>query len=907
MKYLVSILFLLSSFVAVAQVSNPIIEQQARSVIEAKGLDEQAVRERLLKEGIDLDRIQPDQLPALQPRIEAILNQMEAEKDQKTPQNTTEPASTQVSEQHNVPSKSEQEAEKMAKANSAEAPMTDIYGHHLFRQKDVAVYRTTNEVKPPDSYVLSSGDELTVSVFGASQFDSKYTINKEGYISPSQMPKIFLKGVRLGQARELLRSRFSNFYRFAPEQFVVSLTTARTITVNIFGESNNVGSFTLSAVNTAFNALVAAGGPTELGTVREINVIRSGKTNTLDLYSFINNPTLQFEFFLEDNDIIHIPVAQRVVGIEGAVRRPYRYEVLAGENLLQLIEFAGGLSANAYRETVQVRRVVDNQQVLIDVNLRELIVNKRDFPLLDGDEVVVKTISGLVKNTAVIEGAIDFPGEYSLSDSPRLSDLLKKSVLKTEARTDVAFLSRRNADSTYQLIQINLAQALAQPGGAADVVLKPNDGLRILSQVRFADRYTFSVKGAVRDSLDNEAYDPSASITLERAIILAGGLTADANGLGYIVRSNPNNIKQKTYLSVDIRKAMEQPGSNSNVILNPGDVVISFSSLTYTDESEVNVVGAVRQPGRFKYSPTLQLKDVLQLAGGMRLEAARNRVDIYRVVIRDNVPTRTLAYTLEVDANNQVLSIRENGQVIAADVNFFLAPFDEVVVRSVPDFELQEYVELNGQVLYPGRYALISDNERLVSVIERAGGLTPEADQAAVTLFRNFENTGFVVTNLDKAMRFQQSAENHLLRDGDVINIPVYKSLVTIKTTNTYANDLYKSDLLKTGQINVVFNEGRRANWYIKNYTGGYTKKAQRKKVSVLQPNGDINRTINLGLFCVYPKVTKGSIISVPTKPEKEKKAKGEEKKVDWDKKLSQILAFASIVTSAVLAYTALN
>jgi protein involved in polysaccharide export with SLBB domain len=907
MRHLFIILFLLFEVMLIAQVTNPVVEQQAKSIIASKGLDEQAVRERLLAEDIDIDRIQPSDLPTLQPRIEAILNEMEAEKNGKTTKPNEAPATTPVSEQPVAPSKAEQAAEQVAKANSAQLPPTDIYGHHLFRQKDVAVFRTTNEVKPPDSYVLSTGDELTISVFGASQFDSKYTINKEGYISPTGMPKIFLKGVRLGQARELLRSRFANFYRFAPEQFAVSLTAARTITVNIFGETNNVGSFTLSAVNTAFNALVASGGPTDLGTVREIKVIRNGKTSNLDLYSFINNPALQFEFFLEDNDIIHIPVAQRVVAIEGSVRRPYRYEVLANENLVQLIEFAGGLSNNAYREIVQVSRFINNEQVLIDVNLRELVANKRDFPLLDGDKVVVKAIPGLVKNTATIEGAIDFPGEYSLTENPRLSSLLSKSVLKNEARTDIAFLSRRNSDSTYQLVQINIAQALAQPGSAADLTLKPYDALRILSQVKFADRYTFSVKGAVRDTITDEAYDPTASITLERAILLAGGLSADANGLGYIIRTNPNNTKEKSYLPVDIRKALDQPASTNNVVLEPGDAILAFSALTYTDESEVNVVGAVRNPGRFKYSPTLNINDVLQLAGGMRLEAARNRVDVYRVAIQDNVATRTLAYTLEVDAQNQVLSIRENGQVVATDAKFALAPYDEIVVRTAPDFELQEFVELNGQVRYPGRYALVSDNERLVSIIERAGGLSPEADQDAVTIFRNYENTGFVITNLRKAMLFQSSEENHLMRDGDVVNIPVYKSLVTIKTANTDANDLYKADLLRTGQINIAFNEGKRANWYIKNYAGGYGTKAKRTKVSVLQPNGDINRTVNLGLFCISPKVTKGSIISIPAKPEKEKKAKGEEKKVDWDKKLSQVLAFASIVTSAILAYTALN
>ncbi|HRI59232.1 MAG TPA: SLBB domain-containing protein, partial [Saprospiraceae bacterium] len=502
-QLLAALVLCLWTTVANAQTTAPEQMQQARQEIQRRGLDEAELRTRLLQRGIDMDKVTPEQLPQLKDTILQVINEMEAEKAAKkqtqpapptTP--TTQPApptvpATQPSNQI-ARDKAEAIQQKIKQGVSIEEAISEeltndtaslppalVWGQHLFRDKSLAVFRTTNEVKPPDSYVLSSGDVITISVFGASQFDSQFEVNKEGYIQPTAMPKIFLKGIRLGQAKELLRSRFSQFYRFAPEQFAVSLTTARSITVNIFGETVNYGSFSLSAINTAFNALAAAGGPTDLGSVRNIRVMRGKETKRLDIYAFMSNPAVQYDFFLEDNDIIHVPVAERVVGITGAVRRPFRYELTGSENLVHLLDFAGGLNANAYRELIQVQRFVDDKRVLIDVNLKEILANKQDFDLMNGDEVIVRTIAAPIANTASVEGAVEFPGNYALNETKRISDLLKRGVLRRDARTDAAFLLRTNPDNSTRLVQINLNEVLSAPGTPQDLLLQPKDILTI--------------------------------------------------------------------------------------------------------------------------------------------------------------------------------------------------------------------------------------------------------------------------------------------------------------------------------------------------------------------------------------------------------------------------------------------
>lgn len=905
-QMLALLVFGLWGFALNAQTSDPALMQQARQEIQRRGLDETEVRARLLQRGIDMDNITAEQLPQLQSTIEQVIKELEAEKAQQRPPVPAQPAedaATKIARE-----RAEQIQQKVKQGASIEEaiaeeladsgdslPPAAVYGQHLFRDKSLAVFRTTNEVKPPDSYVLSSGDVVTISIFGASQFDSQFEINKEGYVQPSNMPKIFLKGIRLGQAKELLRSRFSNFYSFAPEQFAASLTTARSITVNIFGETVNYGSFSLSAINTAFNALMAAGGPSDLGTVRNIKVLRGRDTKRLDVYEFMNNPAAQYDFFLEDNDIIHVPVAERVVGIRGAVRRPFRYELAGNENLAKLLEFAGGLNANAHLEWAQVQRFTGDRQVLIDVNLKNILEKKEDFTLQNGDEVIIRAIPTPIENTASVEGAVELPGKYSLDETKRVSDLLRRAVLRPEARNDAAFLLRTNTDNTTRLIQLNISDILSSPGSAQDLMLQPKDLLTIYTKGRYTDVGTISIIGAVREAVRNYPYTHDSSLTLQRAILLAGGLRPDANGRGLITRNNPSNIKELEYIEVDLAAAFDNPDSPANLLLSPFDQLEALSRSTFADTLTIRVSGAVRKPGEFIYGKNMTLHEALLLAGGLKLEAARNRVDIYRVQIRENQPTRAVVARVQVDDD------------LVTPEDFAILPYDDIIVRTAPEFDLQRFVEVQGEVRFPGRYALLAENEKLVDIIGRAGGLSKEAFAEGTSLFRMEGQRGFVVTNLAHAMRDSRSSHNHILKKGDIIRIPKREDLVTIRTANTRAAEVITAPLIANGLINTAYTPRKRANWYIYKYTAGFGKTAKRTHVTVEQPNGQINHTRNFLLFKSYPKVTHGSIITVGSKPEKAKAETKEKKPIDWDKAFTQILATAGTMATVLLAIRALN
>ena len=311
-----------------------------------RGLTEAEARPRLAQNGIVLEQIPPAELPQVQPRIIAILDQLAAEK--KGMPTTVPTAGTPIIIMVPPAPAAVPDTLRRAAVDSSMMPQvpgqdsTRIYGHDIFTDQSLRVFQTTEGVRAPDSYVLGTGDQLRISIFGTSQVDLLLEINDEGFIQPTGVPKIFLRGLTLAQARPLLRARLAGFYSFNADQYAVTLQTARTVTVNVFGETTRRGSFAVSALNTALNALVAAGGPTPIGSVREIQLVRGQQRKTLDVYAFLNDPARLFDFDLQHNDVLFVPVAKTVVAVEGAVKRPMRYEVLPGEDLAQLLRFAGG-------------------------------------------------------------------------------------------------------------------------------------------------------------------------------------------------------------------------------------------------------------------------------------------------------------------------------------------------------------------------------------------------------------------------------------------------------------------------------------------------------------------------------------------------------------------------------------
>ncbi len=925
---LITLLLSTSIMVQAQKIKNPVVQQQMQNELDKRGLQQSEVEKRLAQKGIDINNVKPENAAQLEGQIKVVLDELEAEKKGKASSNNggvdngqknevdiSEPAPFEKKNRE-VKNNTKNKAEKRAVTEETADDITKaikegdavdvavseklddikkttiiapVYGMHVFRNKSISVYRNVDDVKAADNYVLGTGDQVAVSIWGVAEYEGVLTINKDGYVQPDRMPRIYLKGMTYGKAKDVLRANFSRYYPFKSESFWVSVNYKRTITVNIYGEVFTPGGFALPATNTAFNALVAAGGPSDVGSVRRIKLLREGaKPREIDVYEFMNDPSVRDKFYLEDNDIIHVPIADRVVTIQGAIRRPYKYELLQNENLIKLVDFAGGMADSAYYDIVQVKRYVNDKQVLLDVKYKDLKDSKGDFTLLAGDVVMINSVQKAYDNYAAISGAVDFPKLYELSKGMKISDLIKKGVLAKEARTDIAFFQRANPDGTFSYSKINIQEIINNPSSATNLDLLAKDRLVVYSLDKYADRYEIEISGAVRKA-QKYPYDPSQTLKVEDAILLSGGLKADAAEIAYIIRTKPEEPTTKEYIRINLKNVLTNKQSPDNLVMKPSDQLMVLSVSAFQDVFQIKVDGAVRNPGTFQYDKTLTLKDVLTLSGGLRLDAANNRVEVSRVVMKNSEPTRIVIATLTVDEDFE-----------AQGGNYKLEPFDQISVRSTPEFAFQKTITLNGEVRYPGTYTLTEKNETLKSIIERAGGLTSEAFLKGAQLYRAQDNVGFVVMDLEEALQKGNSRYNYIMKESDVVTIPKSKDFVTIQGA-TRAQEMYIGAVSTGGQISTPYHGGRSARFYIDKYSGGFSKDAKRSDVTVVHSNGKVTGTTNFGLFKIYPKPSKGAIIRVAYK-EVEVKENGEKKeKVDWEKLFANTIAQASGILTLIL------
>ncbi len=880
------LLFCLSicSLVGKAQTDPRLLQagEMVRTELQQRQLDEKEVRRRLEMRGLNVDALRPEQLPLLQTELERVVREMEAEKVQALQRKRQD---SLKNPRPVVDTLEKSKVDTLKKIEpQAENPLKAIYGHALLQAKDWRVFQVSKDASPPESYVLGPGDKLNVNIFGASQADLQFELNEEGFIQPQSMPKIFLKGMTLRQARDLLRQRFGAFYVFRTDQFSLNLTSTRNLTVSIFGEVKRNGSFTLPANNTAFNALVAAGGVSEIGSVRRIQLIRDGKITEFDLYKVLQSPALQFQFFLQNNDVIYVPVAEKVVGIRGAIQRPMRYELLAQEELKTLVQYAGGLSPFASKNNLQVQRFANERQSFIDVSMADLEKQNRDFALLPGDTVSVRAILRPADNFVEVAGEVDFPGKYELSPQLSLLQVLKKAQIRPEARREAIFLLRQRADQTVGLQKIDLAPI--EKGLVPDLALAYRDRILVYAESQFANRYILKVEGAVRKPL-SDTIDTRDTIRVMDLLTLAGGLKPNAAPFAYLKRSNPANLKETSFLRIDLAKASADPKSPANISLAPNDHLLVYAREEFSTEADLQVMGAVNKPGKFAYSTGLNIRDLIMLAGGPKLEAALNRVEVYRLEIKPNESTRVLATTLALDQNLEVLTPGQAG--------FTLAPFDQLVIRQVPDFEFQERIELQGKVRYPGVYALLKANERLSELITRSGGLSPEAFAEGATLYRSNGRIGYQIINLQEALTKPGTSLDPILQNGDIVSVPQRENLVSIRVEGTNARLVYPDSLLSNGLIHLAYQGSRSAKWYINNYAGGFAEEANRRSLRIQSSNAKIGRTAKILFFNKYPKVEEGALISLENEIPKPPKAPGERRKFNWQEFFAQLSAVVTL------------
>jgi polysaccharide export outer membrane protein len=885
MKRLFFSLLILLPLAAAGQSSSMI--SMAQDELQKRGLNETEVRTRLLEEGIDVDNIPPNEYAYYRSRVTNILDKMQAEKAAATSatptgvaDTTTAPTYEEAFTSNIFPQTTPGEAaaeEALEESNISRTDSNIIYGHNLFTDNAMGVFRTTDGAQAPDTYVLGEGDEVHISIFGSSQTEIHQRIGADGSIQPAGSTKIFLKGLTLDKAREAIRSRLASHYSFRQDQIAVTITTARTISVSIYGEVGVQGGFTISALNTAFNALAAAGGPTPIGSVRNIQLMRSGKTNKLDLYTYMTNPDPKVQYDLQNNDVMFIPVAQKIVQVNGAVNRPMKYELIEGETLVDLLRYAGGLKYNVYPDFVQIERYIDGEKKYLEYDLNNVLSGTQKIDMQNGDIVLIRTANIPMENFVAINGDVYYGGSYDLEKNGSLLTLIENAKPTFTAKTDYVFVERTRPDETVEVLTVPFPGVNGNP----DFTLQARDVVRVMQQSTYRDIDTIAVSGEVRVPFLRQ-FGLNDRMTISQAIEYAGGLKPNVFPVAYIFRKDLTNPDKMEYLRVSLE-------TDGDMLLQPGDRLNVYDNSTYTNIGEIRINGAVKNPFGTAFDPSLTLHDLIAMAGGFEIGAAYDRVEIFRVNISNTQEVIYDLITLAVDENYNI-----KGE------EFQLQPYDNIVVRMTPNFSIGRMVEVNGRVKYPGVYILEDNRTHLSEIIKLAGGLLDDADPYA-RLFRTYRNRGNIGLDLDEMTRRSKDIKSDpILMEGDVINVLRQENTVTIRETGTRMAQ-YVPEEFSSENKTVIYQGNRSAKWYIRHYAGGFQKIADKNSVTVTMPN---NRTESvtkiLGIRC-YPKVYPGGTITLRIDQDKREKLEKEKEKINWDETLSRSLSSLTSIISIIL------
>ena len=863
----------------------------AQAELQKRGLTETEVRTRLMEEGIDVDNIPPTEYSNYQSRVMQIINKMQAEKAaaDTNPAGAATGGVEVVAAAQDMPQTTNGEAAAeqaletaIAMNEEAEKGPQDpkaIYGHSLFTTQSFDVYRTTDGAQAPSTYVLGEGDEVHISIFGSSQTEIHQRVGADGSIQPANGSKIFLKGLTMEQARQAITSKLSSHYSFRPDQIAVTITTARTIQVSIYGEVGVQGGFTLSALNTAFNALAAAGGPTAIGSVRNVQLSRGGKSSKLDLYQYMINPNQNANYDLQNGDVLYVPVAQNIVTMEGAVNRPMRYEMLAGETLKDLINYAGGLTYNVYPEFVQVERMENGEIKFMEFDLQSVMNGSQQVSLYNGDIVRVRKSNKPMEQYVAINGCVYYGGNYDIEKNGMLKTLIENAKPRYTAKTDYVFVERTKPDETVEVLTVPFPGV----GGNPDFRLMPRDVVTVLEQSTYRDLGTISVSGQVREPFSRE-FGLNDRMTVGQAIEYAGGLKPSVYPVAYIFRKDLTNPDKMEYLRISLDNDLD-------VELQPGDNLNVYDNTTYTNIGEVSVSGAVKNPLKTTFDESLSVRNLIEMAGGTEVGASLSNVQVFRLNISDNKNVKFDVLTLDLD---------EEYNVKGGD--FQIYPYDNIVVHLIPNFTTGRTVEINGRVKYPGFYMLTDNRTQLWEIIQMAGGLLDDADPYA-RVFRTENNRGLIGMDLNKAKSSKGKVSADLiLMDGDVVNITRQENIVTIREVGTRMAQYVPDEFSSTQKI-FVYQGKKNAAWYIRHYAGGFQKVANKNSVTVTMPNNQALGTTR-GMFGIrrYPKVQPGGVVTVSIDREKREKLDTPKEKVNLNNTISQsITTMTSVISLVVL------
>lgn len=629
-----------------------------------------------------------------------------------------------------------------------------VFGRNIF-YNEMLTFEPSLNIPTPADYRLGAGDGVIIDVWGASQTTFEETVSPDGTVTLEEIGPVRLAGMTVAEANDYVKEYLGRF--FSGSSITLTVGEVRSVQVQVMGEVMMPGSYTLSALSTAFNALYAAGGINDIGTLRDIKVYRGGRViSTIDVYDYILNGNTKGDVRLEDNDVIVVGPYDCLVNIQGKVKRPMYYEMRESESVASILDYAGGFAGDAYTNNIRVIRKSGREYSVHTVGEFEM----NGFLLKDGDSLYVDSVIPRFSNMAEVRGAVFHPGQYQMDGSIKTVRQLIQAAdgLREDAFVKRAVMHRQQEDLTMAALSVDIEGIMA--GTSPDIPLRKNDVLYIPSALDMKGERTLTINGEVNYP---GIYEYADSTAIEDLILQAGGLTEAASMARVDVFrriKNPDAVtddeKMAETYTFSLRDGFVM-GEGEDFHLQPYDEVFVRRSPAYSEQQNVKISGAVNFEGEYAMdTKDYRLSDLVKAAGGLsslgyakgaRLQRPLNdeekkqretsmrnsQIQLYEESLRSEKE-------YDLDKADSILNLRlDLGDSYLVAINLEKAlqnpgGVDDIRLREGDELVVPQFintVKISGEVMFPTSMSY-EKGKSLKYYIKRAGGFADRAHKSHV-------------------------------------------------------------------------------------------------------------------------------------------------------------------------------
>ncbi|ENM7917872.1 SLBB domain-containing protein [Vibrio parahaemolyticus] len=708
-----------------------------------------------------------------------------------------------------------------AKVNDSEKDEQGLkrFGLDLFAGSPTT-FAPISDVPVPADYTVGAGDEIVIQLFGKENTTHRLRVNRAGIINFPSLGPIQVAGMTFPDVRDSLNQRVK-------EQMIgvrsdISLGEMRTMQVFVMGDAYKPGAYTVSALTTISQAIYYSGGFSESGALRNVQLKRNGQViRKLDMYDLLLKGDARNDIRLLPGDVVFIGALGNTISIDGEVNRPAIYEIKPGETYKQAIQMAGGFTANAYSDQIEVKRyAAKGARDALTLNFSQS--HDQQTKVKDGDVVNVLKKNEELTRYVQIEGDVRHPGYIEWKSGLRIADLFQSVDTAFNSTADVSYavvVREINPQRDIEVYQVNLANAILSPTSKDNLKLNSRDRVLVFNRFNNEDLDTLADQETVSKAktLEQAQLQAQQEQLKEQEVMSSSVVVSSATPIEKDSKQ-PKIVFRGKEITKDDFEALKQ--NTRRTLLAPVLLQLQQQSRLGLAPQIAEVFGEVKHPGRYPITPRMTISTLIEAAGGLTYNAFTINAELARTVIN----SKDERASIDVER----IDLRQAIQGSTAD-DAIIVGRDRLNILEKPNVKLQSTVTLQGEVRFPGTYT-VRQGETLGELLERAGGLTefahPQgaiftrealrlqeqkllnqyaADMRAETAkktFRADSNMGSVISDPDKTLKFVEEASrskalgrmvvqlnrilkdersaDFMLEDGDFLFVPTFRNTVSI-------------------------------------------------------------------------------------------------------------------------------